>query len=154
MKHIERLLDMAKDGTFKYGGRDNAADPLILSGQAGDRLQLVGRARRPGEERRSSTGRRRSCRMIPEIIAAPLNSIIGGASLWPMTAPNRTPAEYKAVAQFLNFLGKPENAAAWHQNTGYVPVTLRRLRAVEAAGLLHEESSAPTCRWSSLPAAR
>jgi ABC-type glycerol-3-phosphate transport system substrate-binding protein len=37
----------------------------------------------------------------PEIIKAPLNSIIGGASLWPMTAPGRTPEEYKAVAQFL-----------------------------------------------------
>ena len=41
-----------------------------------------------------------------------------------MTAPNRTPAEYKAVALFLQFLGKPENDAYWHQHTGYVPVTL------------------------------
>ena len=40
-----------------------------------------------------------------------------------MTAPGRTPAEYKAVAQFLTFLSTPENAAAWHQHTGYVPVT-------------------------------
>jgi sn-glycerol 3-phosphate transport system substrate-binding protein len=29
-----------------------------------------------------------------------------------------------AVAAFLQFLGKPENDAAWAQNTGYVPVTL------------------------------
>ena len=41
-----------------------------------------------------------------------------------MTAPDRTPAEYKAVAQFLKFIGKPENDAYWHQHTGYVPVTL------------------------------
>ena len=26
---------MAKEGTFKYAGRDNAADPLLVSGQAG-----------------------------------------------------------------------------------------------------------------------
>ncbi len=30
VKHIERLLDMAKDGTFKYAGRDNAPDPLLF----------------------------------------------------------------------------------------------------------------------------
>ena len=35
MKHIARLLEMAKEGTFKYAGRDNAADPLLVSGQAG-----------------------------------------------------------------------------------------------------------------------
>ncbi len=60
----------------------------------------------------------------PEIIKSPLNSIIGGASLWTMTAPNRTAEEYKAVATFLQFIGKPDNDAYWHQHTGYVPVTL------------------------------
>jgi sn-glycerol 3-phosphate transport system substrate-binding protein len=58
-----------------------------------------------------------------ELIASPLNSIIGGASLWTMTAPARTPAEYKAVATFLRFIGQPDNDAHWHQHTGYVPVT-------------------------------
>ncbi|MEJ1978173.1 MAG: ABC transporter permease subunit [Acetobacteraceae bacterium] len=60
----------------------------------------------------------------PAIIAQPINSIIGGASLWTMTAPNRPAAEYKGTAEFLAFLAQPANAAAWHQNTGYVPVTL------------------------------
>jgi sn-glycerol 3-phosphate transport system substrate-binding protein len=41
-----------------------------------------------------------------------------------MTAPGRTPAEYKAAATFLQFLGKPEIDAQWSQGTGYVPVTL------------------------------
>src|SRR5207302_11061929 len=40
-----------------------------------------------------------------------------------MTASTRTADEYKAVATFLAFLGKPENDATWAQNTGYVPVT-------------------------------
>jgi sn-glycerol 3-phosphate transport system substrate-binding protein len=34
VKHIDRLLTMAKDGTFKFAGRDTAADPLIISGEA------------------------------------------------------------------------------------------------------------------------
>ena len=60
----------------------------------------------------------------PAITAAPINSIIGGASLWAMTAPHRTAAEYGGAAEFLAFLAQPENAAAWHQRTGYVPVTV------------------------------
>ena len=60
----------------------------------------------------------------PAIIAQPINSIIGGASIWTMTAPNRPAAQYKGAAEFLAFLAKPENAAAWHQHTGYVPVTV------------------------------
>ncbi len=30
---------------------------------------------------------------------------------------------YTGVAKFLDFLTKPENAAEWHQKTGYLPIT-------------------------------
>jgi sn-glycerol 3-phosphate transport system substrate-binding protein len=122
VKHIERLLAMAKEGTFKYAGRDNAADQLLISGEAGihfnssaNRGNLVKNAKYDWGEALLPYD--------PEIIQSPLNSIIGGASLWTMTASTRTADEYKAVATFLAFLGKPENDATWAQNTGYVPVT-------------------------------
>ncbi len=123
VKHIERLLAMAKDGTFKYAGRDGAADPLIYSGEAAisfgssaSRGNLVKNAKFDWAEAYLPYD--------PEIIATPDNSIIGGASLWVMTTPNRTPDEYKAVATFLKYIGKPAVDATWAQNTGYVPVTL------------------------------
>ena len=90
----------------------------------------------------------------PEIIKSPNNSIIGGASLWTMTAPNRTPAEYKAVASFLEFIAQPEQDALYHQHTGYVPVTLAGYELSQAAGLLREEPRAPTSPSSRSPAAR
>ena len=123
VKHIQRLLDMAKEGTFKYTGRDGTPGPVFYTGQA-----AIGFG--------SSAGRGDIVRNAkfnwaaavlpydPEIIKAPNNSIIGGASLWPMTAPNRTAAEYAGVAAFLQFIGKPDQDAMWHQKTGYVPVTL------------------------------
>ena len=40
-----------------------------------------------------------------------------------MTAPNRTAAEYKAVAEFLKYIGRPDVDSTWSQKTGYVPVT-------------------------------
>jgi sn-glycerol 3-phosphate transport system substrate-binding protein len=122
VKHIQRLLEMSKDGSFKYAGRDTAPDPLIVSGEAAisfgssaSRGNLVKSAKFDWAEAYLPYD--------PEIIKAPMNSIIGGASLWTMTAPNRTPAEYKAVAEFLKYIGKSDVDATWAQNTGYVPVT-------------------------------
>jgi sn-glycerol 3-phosphate transport system substrate-binding protein len=40
-----------------------------------------------------------------------------------MTAPDRTPEEYMAVAEFLKYIGKPDVDSNWSRNTGYVPVT-------------------------------
>jgi sn-glycerol 3-phosphate transport system substrate-binding protein len=123
LKHIDRLLAMAKDGTFKYAGRDNAPDPLLLSGQAAIAFNSSGMRGALVKSAKYDWGVA-FLPYDPDIIKTPLNSIIGGASLWPMTAPNRTPEEYKGVAEFLAFLGRPENDAAWHQATGYVPVTM------------------------------
>jgi sn-glycerol 3-phosphate transport system substrate-binding protein len=130
VKHIERLLQMSKDGTFKYSGRDTAGDPLIVSGEAAisfgsssSRGNLVKSAKYDWGEA--------FLPYDPEIIPKPENSIIGGASLWVMTAPDRTPAEYKAVAAFLMYLGRPEVDATWAKNTGYVPVTLAGYAALK-----------------------
>jgi sn-glycerol 3-phosphate transport system substrate-binding protein len=122
VKHIERLLEMAKDGTFKYAGRDNQADQLLISGEAGIHFNSSANRGNLAKNAKYDWGEA-LLPYDPEIVKAPLNSIIGGASLWAMTAPNRTAAEYKAVAAFLQFLGNPANDAAWSQNTGYVPVT-------------------------------
>ncbi len=123
VKHLSRLMDMAKEGTFRYAGRDNAPDPLFASGEAGILFASSGmRAQVVRDAKfRWGTG---FLPYDPELIQAPLNSVIGGASLWTMTAPNRTPAEYKGVAEFLAFLAQPKVDAEWHQRTGYVPVTL------------------------------
>ena len=58
------------------------------------------------------------------------NSIIGGASLWVMKG--RKTEEYKGVAKFLEFLGKPEQQAWWHAQTGYLPVSKAALGALPA----------------------
>jgi sn-glycerol 3-phosphate transport system substrate-binding protein len=122
VKHIERLLEMSKEGSFKYAGRDTAPDPLIISGEAAisfgsssSRGNLVKSAKFDWAEAYLPYD--------PEIIKTPMNSIIGGASLWTMTAPNRSPDEYKAVAAFLKYIGRPDVDSTWAQNTGYVPVT-------------------------------
>lgn len=123
VRNLQRLLDMSRDGTFKYAGRDNIPDAVFYSGQSAmtfnssaARGALVATAKfRFGEA---------FLPYDPEIIKKPINSIIGGASLWTMTAPHRTKAEYKAAAEFLTFLGESPQDAEWASVTGYVPVTL------------------------------
>ncbi len=122
VKHVQRLLTMAKEGTFKYAGRDAAPDPVMVSGQAA--ISFASSGLRADLVKSAKFGWAPAMLPYdPAIITAPRNSIIGGASLWPMTAPDRTAAEYKGVAAFLVFLARPDTVASWHQNTGYVPVT-------------------------------
>ncbi len=122
VRNLTRLLDMAKEGTFRYGGRDNAGEVLFPSGEAAVMFTSSGFRARVSREAKFDWG----VAMLPndpEVRAEPINSVIGGASLWVMTAPTRTPPEYKAVAEFFKFISQPENDAEWHQRTGYVPIT-------------------------------
>jgi len=68
----------------------------------------------------------------PKVKAQPQNSIIGGATLWVLR--DRPKAEYKGVAKFLSFVSSPEVAAKWHQDTGYVPITLAAAKLTEDSG--------------------
>jgi len=52
-----------------------------------------------------------------------INSAIGGASFWVLTAPKRDIAGYRAVAQFLHFLGQPQQDAQRSVGTGYPSIT-------------------------------
>ena len=123
VKNLQRLFDMSKEGLFKYGGRDSAGEPLFVSGEAA--IIFTSSAARAAFKR---DGKFNSLAALlptdPEVNPHPINSVIGGASLWTMTAPSRSPAEYKAVASFLHYIGQPEQDAHWHQVSGYVPVTL------------------------------
>jgi sn-glycerol 3-phosphate transport system substrate-binding protein len=123
VKHLQTLMDMHKEGAFKYGGRDGAADALFPSGECAIFHGSSGMRARVIREAKFQWG----VTMLPYYKGtpgAPKNSIIGGASLWVMTSPKRTADEYKAVAEFFQYISRPEVDAKWHMDTGYVPITL------------------------------
>lgn len=130
---LQRFLDLSKEGAFKYTGRDSAPDMTFYSGQAAigfgsssGRADIVKNAKFRYSEALLPTD--------PSLNPKPNNSIIGGASLWALTAPNRTEAEYKAVAKFYAFISQPEQVALYAQHTGYVPVTTAGYAATKQAG--------------------
>jgi sn-glycerol 3-phosphate transport system substrate-binding protein len=124
------LLSRWKDeGIFTYSGRGAKGDQPVINGEAAIGLAstaLVGTLTKTAKFE-WGTGN------LPRIAGYPVgNSIIGGASLWVMKG--HKPEEYKAVAKFLEFLGKPEQQAWWHAETGYLPVSNSALKALTASG--------------------
>lgn len=116
-----------KEGYFTYSGRGSKGEQAIINGEAAVGLAstaLVGTLTKTAKFEWGAGN-------LPRMAGFPRgNSIIGGASLWVMKG--HKPEEYKAVAKFLEFLGKTEQQAWWHATTGYLPINNSALRALQA----------------------
>ncbi|HLS42224.1 MAG TPA: sn-glycerol-3-phosphate ABC transporter substrate-binding protein UgpB [Paenalcaligenes sp.] len=134
-QHLSFLADMAKDGSFTYGGRGDTANALFTSGKcgmftgsSGSRANIL----KTGEFPFGIT----TLPYYDDVDNAPQNSIIGGASLWVFA--NKDEDVYKGVTAFFKFIASPEQSASWHQNTGYVPVTHAGYETTKAANFYAE----------------
>jgi sn-glycerol 3-phosphate transport system substrate-binding protein len=120
-KEIAMLADWQKTKLYDYGGRTNKAEPKFYAGECG--IFIGSSAARLAILANSKFDL--GYGMLPyfaDVKGAPQNSIIGGATLWVLKG--RPAAEYKGAAKFFAFLSRPETQAWWHQNTGYLPITL------------------------------
>ncbi|MCB4821729.1 sn-glycerol-3-phosphate ABC transporter substrate-binding protein UgpB [Roseicella aerolata] len=140
-KHTEFLLGLQKDGLFRYGGRDNAADPLFPAGEAAISFNSSGNRARVEREARFKWI------SVPlpyhdDVIQEPKNGVIGGASLWVLSARNRTPEEYRGVAEFFRFISDVDQDLWWHKNTGYVPLTTAAYEKGRAEGYYQQNPGA------------
>ena len=133
VKQLDMFLSMQKEGLFSYQGRDGKPSPIFYAGKAAitfDSSSIYGQLVK-------SAAFKFAAAPLPyhqDIIKSPINSIIGGAAFWAMTAPGRSPAEYKAAASFFKFISQPENDSAWAEKTGYVPVTVAGNQMIESQG--------------------
>lgn len=120
VRHIALLQQMARDGTFTYVGRKDEPTPKFYSGDCGILMESSGSL---GDITKYSKFHYGVGMMPydPTVKGAPQNAIIGGASLWVLNG--KSPAVYKGVAKFFNFLASPEIAAKWSAETGYLPIT-------------------------------
>ena len=71
-----------------------------------------------------------------------VGNLIGGATLW-MTNGLSEVEEDGALA-FMNFFSNPENAALWHQTTGYIPITNAATDLLESEGWFTESPNSLT----------
>jgi len=132
VKFIQMLADWSKDKTFVYGGREGKSTALFNAGDCVFHIASSGSA--AGIEKALGAGKVGIGMMpySPDVIAKPQNSIIGGATLWVLQG--RPAAEYKGVAKFLSYLSTAPVQAKWHQETGYVPITVAAAELSEKEG--------------------
>ncbi len=131
VRHIENLANMSKQGLFVYKGRGNAADATFVSGEC---AMTTGSSALYGNIKRNAkfAAGISTLPYYPDVQGAPQNTVIGGASLWVMSG--KKPDDYKGVAAFFAHLSKTDVAAASHQRTGYLPVTLASFDATDKSG--------------------
>ena len=132
IKHIQTLADWGKDKVFVYGGRQGQSNVLFTSGEC---AMFIASSATASEIHKALGPEKFGIAMMPywpDVIAKPQNSIIGGATLWVLQGKPKD--EYPGVAKFFNFLSKAEIQAKWHQETGYVPITLGATKVTEEAG--------------------
>ena len=121
VNHIQRIADMGKEGLFSYGGRRGDSRSQFVNGET---ALWINSSAYYGGFKKDITDFEFGQAMLPVDAAVadkPQNSIIGGATLWVLRG--GADEEYKCVAEFFQFLSSPEQQAAWHQGTGYVPIT-------------------------------
>lgn len=120
VRHIATLARWAKEGLFVSFGRTNEAAPhfgqgdcaILTDSSAGYALVRTAAKFEWGVAPLPYWSRVRG---------APWNTIVGGASLWVMAG--HPPAEQAAVARFFAFVSRPDVQAAYHQASGYLPIT-------------------------------
>ena len=131
VKHIQAMGDWAKEGKFFYAGRRNEGGANFRSGECA--LFTESSAGYAGIKAEAKFDF--AVRPLPYwdgVQGAPQNTIIGGASLWVMSGHKSD--EYKGAAAFLNFLSSTDIQAKWHQDTGYLPITIAAGEKTRADG--------------------
>ena len=131
VRHIAQLAEWQTGKVFDYSGRGTSAEPRFQNGECGI---FIGSSATRADIRANSKFEvgYGILPYWPDVEGAPQNSIIGGATLWVLR--DRPRAEYKGVAKFFGYLSKPEVQAAWHQNTGYLPITRAAFDLTRAQG--------------------
>ena len=131
VKHLQNLIDLQKDKTYDYSGRDSRSEGRFTSGECAIFLTSSGFY---GNVKANAKFDFTSAPMpyYPDVQGAPQNSIIGGASLWVMGG--KSANEYKGVAKFFAFLSDTDRQAKLHQESGYLPITKAAYEKTKASG--------------------
>ncbi len=141
VKQVQTLVDMQNDKSFDYKGRSNDASASFQNGECAMITQSSG----------AMGGYVRDAKFDwavaplpywPDVAGAPYATTVGGASLWVFNAPNRSEAEFKGVAKFLDFLRSNPVMSDWAKVTGFLPSTNTSFKALTDAGYYKENPRA------------
>ena len=131
VRHIANLQDWIRKGYFVYGGRKNEPEAKFYSGEC---AMMTTSSAAYGTIKQNAKFRFAESTLpyYADVVGAPQNTIIGGASLWVMGGKSK--AENKGVARFFTFLSQPDVQAAFSQETGYLPITMAAYDLTKKSG--------------------
>jgi sn-glycerol 3-phosphate transport system substrate-binding protein len=132
-RQIQTVIDMQKDKSFDYGGRSNDAAAKFISGECAMLTQSSGGLGAIAQGAKFGFGVGQ-LPYWPDVKGAPYATTIGGASLWVFNAPNRSDAEFRGVARFLDFLRSDKVMTEWAKATGFLPATNSAFKAMQTEG--------------------
>jgi sn-glycerol 3-phosphate transport system substrate-binding protein len=138
---LQRIADSQEQGTFKYGGRRGDSLPLFNSGECAMWMNSSAYYASIKDQAEFEFGQT----MLPlntAVADKPQNSVIGGATLWVLEG--HEDGDYQGVAEFFDYMSKPEVQADWHKSTGYVPITTAAYEMAQEDGFYEQEPGTDT----------
>ena len=138
VKNLQAFVDWQKDSTFRYGGDAGNAHPKFLSGECAMMTQSSSFYASAKKDAAFQVGVGQ-LPYWPEYRDAPQNTLLGGASLWVFNG--FTPAEYRGIAKFFEYLNSTPVQERWHKETGYMPVTNVAYESLKTSGYYKENPS-------------
>jgi len=131
VNHVARLQSWTGDGRFAYSGQKFQGPQAAFTGQHA--ALYIDSVSRIGALKKTCQFAWDAAPMpVEAAMTEPLNSIIGGASLWVMKG--HPAKDNKGVAAFMAFLAKTEIQESWHKKTGYFPITVEAYENLKKAG--------------------
>jgi sn-glycerol 3-phosphate transport system substrate-binding protein len=116
---LNRLRTWQDKHYFEYGGRTDDSSILFTS----QRCPVYSQSSGAYNSYNKMVDFKLAVAPIPQdtnISKTRYSNTSGGAAIWIMEGHNDE--TYKGVAQFIDFLARPDNQLKWHLNTGYLPI--------------------------------
>jgi sn-glycerol 3-phosphate transport system substrate-binding protein len=135
VKHMAMMSSWRKSGYFYYFGGGNEGEARFVSGVCG--TLLAPSSAYPTLARQA--GFKVGIAPYPyhdDAYGAPSRTLADGPLLW--VASNRTKAEYKLVARFIQYWLQIDNQMDWLVHAGYLPLNRAGVSAVTGSTLLSE----------------
>lgn len=137
-KQVQMLADMQKDKSFDYKGRSNDASASFQNGECAMITQSSGAFGGYVRDAKFDWGVA-PLPYWPDAKGGPYATTVGGASLWVFNAPNRSQAEFRGVAKFLDFLRSDATMTDWAKTTGFLPATNSAFKALTDQGFYKQD---------------
>ncbi|MEQ8298192.1 MAG: sn-glycerol-3-phosphate ABC transporter substrate-binding protein UgpB [Nitratireductor sp.] len=133
--HLERIQGWIKDGLYEYQGRQwTGAHQAFYNRRCA--VMLESSAGFGGISQNAKFDFSATLLPVEADNETPRNSLIGGAGLFLMKGLDKP--VYDGAAAFFNFLASPEMQYDWHQNSGYVPITVDAYELAKEKGYYDE----------------